>query len=601
MRRAVSKDRRGRDLVMTKGGGGSVLRLVPSVLICLAATTGSGVSQTASQITPRTFEPEGRRLEGEIVFSGSPGLEAPEGADELSVTIADVEIAGGFPELADISRAIENSLVGDPVPVSAIFEAAQTLEAAYAQAGYILARVVLPAQTLRDGGVLRLVVVDGYVESTDLGEVPARVRSRIGEVTAPLVGRRGLSLGEIERRLLIAGSTPGTALTSALATGDEPGGTVLTLGAEQRPITGFVAVDNTLAEELGDWALTFGIEANSVLSLGELIYLRASGHPIDDRADDLGAIYGDFPQTRTLAAGAIFPIGTNGLTFNAEAVSSVTTPDVADPNQTTSEFDRLSFRMSYPWLRSQKADLFTEVILELQSEDFAFFEEDGDPASIWRDELTVLRFAVDGRRRLDSGSTVFGGLIASFGLEAFGARTADDAANSSLALSQAGADADFSKLELAAGYTRPVAEHLTFSVYGRGQTSFGEPLLSSEKIGIASLTELATFDAGSLSGDSGWVVRGDVLSPWQLDVPSVPFESVTPYLFGAVGAVERYEAAFFQEDTVRAGSLGVGVELVSVIAPAFSDASIVMEYGRAFRDDGVEDNNRFTFLGSYRF
>ncbi len=428
MRRAVSKDRRGRDLVMTKGGGGSVLRLVPSVLICLAATTGSGVSQTASQITPRTFEPEGRRLEGEIVFSGSPGLEAPEGADELSVTIADVEIAGGFPELADISRAIENSLVGDPVPVSAIFEAAQTLEAAYAQAGYILARVVLPAQTLRDGGVLRLVVVDGYVESTDLGEVPARVRSRIGEVTAPLVGRRGLSLGEIERRLLIAGSTPGTALTSALATGDEPGGTVLTLGAEQRPITGFVAVDNTLAEELGDWALTFGIEANSVLSLGELIYLRASGHPIDDRADDLGAIYGDFPQTRTLAAGAIFPIGTNGLTFNAEAVSSVTTPDVADPNQTTSEFDRLSFRMSYPWLRSQKADLFTEVILELQSEDFAFFEEDGDPASIWRDELTVLRFAVDGRRRLNSGSTVFGGLIASFGLEAFGARTADDAA-----------------------------------------------------------------------------------------------------------------------------------------------------------------------------
>src|SRR5690606_29383935 len=113
------------------------------------------------------------------------------------------------------------------------------------------------------------------------------------------------------------------------------------------------------------------------------------------------------------------------------------------------------------------------------------------------------------------------------GLNALGARTASDA-TATLPLSRQGADAEFAKLELAASYSRPVADNLVVSVYGRGQTSFGEPLLRSEQIGIASFRELSTFDAGSIGGDSGWVLRGDVLSPWPVNMAGLPPMRVTP-------------------------------------------------------------------------
>ena len=562
-------------------------------------SVGPVAAQTASQITPPSLEPERQRLGGAVVFSGAPGLDAPAGAERLAVTIADVTVESGLPQMAEAHRGIEERLVGRPVPVSEIFEAAQDLETAYAREGFVLARVVLPAQTLRDGGSLRLVVVNGFVERADLANVPARVRPRIDTVTAPLVGRPGLTLGDIERRVLTAGETPGVALDTALSPGLRPGGTVLTFDAEYRSLTGYVAIDNTLTDELGDWAVSGGLEANSYFGLGEVIYLRAAGHPGGDISDDIGGVFGEYPQMRSLAAGAVVPIGRDGLTFNIEAVQSNTTPELSGV-QTASEFERVSFRLRYPWLLTRTYALGTELILDLQSEELDLIEEDGEVLPLSEDELTVLRLAVDGSRQFRWGGAVQAQAILSVGLDALGARTAEDA-TPVLPLSRQGADAEFTKLEIAASYSQALNEHLAFSVYGRGQTSFGDPLLRSEQFGIASFSELSTFDAGTLAGDSGWLVRAEVLSPWALDSATLPFESVTPYAFAAVGEVYLEEPTAQETSSLGAASIGIGVELLSVFDPAYSDATLIVEYGRAFRDDDIDDENRFTLVGSYRF
>jgi hemolysin activation/secretion protein len=564
--------------------------------VCLLAGVTTVLGQTASQITPPTFRPALPSLGGAVVFSGEPGLEAPAGAERLSVAISGATVEGGLPELAAAHRALEARLVGRRVAVSEIFEAAQELEAAYAQAGYVLARVVLPPQALEDGGRLRLVVVNGFIERIDTGGVPDRLRPWVDSLVEPLVGQRSLTLGEIERRLLLAGDTPGVALSSALSAGAEQGGAVLTIDADYHPVTGFVGLDNTLADDLGTWTLSTGVDLNSLLGRGELFYLRASGYPGGDDGTGYGGLFTGYPRTRTLAGGVVFPIGDDGLNFNLEATNSRTTPEPTGVFQTRSEFERFSLRLGYPWIRSRALNVSGQLIFDAQSESQHVITP--GPLTFSADVLRILRAAVDGRREFESGAVLAGRAVLSLGLNAFGAKNETSADGTPL--SRTGADAEFQKFEVIARYEQGLTEHLGFSIYARGQTSFGQVMPTSEQIGIASFQELSTFDAGTLGGDSGWVVRGDIEAPWTVQVRSLPVQ-VTPYAFAGGGSLYLEQPTALEQSRLDVGSLGVGVQVAAVRDPNFSDASLTLEFGRAFRNDDVADSNRFSVVGSFRF
>jgi hemolysin activation/secretion protein len=570
---------------------------------CLAASAAlvlllhaPAATQTASQITPQTFRPDLPRLEGAVVFSGEPGLEPPPGAERLSVTLSGVTVEGGFPDMEPAERVLERRLTEGPIPVAAIFVAAQDLEAAYARAGYVLARVAVPAQSLRDGDSLRLVVVDGFVEDVRLEEVPPRARERTRAVTAPLVGQRGLTLGEIERRLLIAGDTPGVALNSALTAGETPGGTLLVLEGEHRPVTGFVGFDNTLSEELGRWVVSSGLELNSVAGRGEAIYFRASGHPSGDDADGLGGLFTDRPTVRVLAAGAVAPIGVNGLTVNLEGTASRETPEAAGDIRTASEFTRASLRLRQPFVRTRALTVNGEAIFDLISEDVVQIVPDLGEFGLSRDRTRVLRAAADAAWTLEDGSAASLRAIASLGIDAFGARSGTP----DLPLSRAGADPSFQKLEVSGSYRRPLGERLTGVFYARGQTSFGQTMASSERFGIASLGELSTFDAGSIGGDSGWVARAELQAPLTAPVGGRVVQ-VTPYGFAGTGALYLENPQDDEPSTLQVSSVGVGVTLARPLDRFFAGPSLVAEFGRSFRNDGGGDENRFTVVGSFRF
>lgn len=573
-------------------------RIAVALLVVTLPQAAPVLAQTASQITPRTFEPTPPPLGGAVVFSGQPGLEAPPGSDRLSITISGVSVEGGAPDMGPATAALEQRLVGKPVPVSELFAAAQALEEAYARAGYVLSRVVIPEQSLRNGERLRLVVVSGYIERLDTAGVPERVRGRVDRVVGPLVGQRDLKLGEIERRLLIAGDTYGVALRSALSPGAEPGGAVLVVDAGFHPVTGSVGLDNTLSDELGTWTLATGVELNSPFRLGETIYLRASGYPGGDGEGGLGGLLTGYPRTRTLAGGAVFPIGSNGMTFNVEATDSKTTPEPTDGIQTRTSFQRLSFRLFYPVIRSRSTDLNAGIIFDAQSESQHLMTASGGDISFAEDRLRILRLSGDYRREFVSGAILALRGVASFGIDGLGARGEEDV--SFPTLTRQGADADFQKLEVAARWDQGLAEHLAYSLYGRAQTSFGQVMTTSEQFGIASFQELSTFDAGTLGGDSGWVVRGDLQSPWTRQVRTTPL-IVTPYAFAATGSLHLEQPTVLEEANLNVGSLGVGLTLTAIRDPGFSDASLTFEYGRAYRDDDEPDDNRFTVVGSFQF
>jgi hemolysin activation/secretion protein len=564
-----------------------VVALLAGPILCGA---GGVAAQTASQLTPETFAPPLQDLDGAIVFSGAAGTEAPPGAETIGITLSDVRVEGTLAPLASATEVLRARLTRGRVPVSELFAAVADLEAAYADAGFVLTRVVLPQQSLRDGGVLRVEVVSGFIEEVDAASVPAPVRDRVNELTAPLVGRAGITLGELERQLLLAGEVAGTALSSALATGQQPGGTILALEAQYRRSTAFIGFDTSTDADLGQPVLNFGVELNSALRLGETFYGRMSFTPED--------LFDSDPRYRIAAVGALLPLGASGLTLNLEATGSDTRPD--DPvTPTRSRFDRQSVRLLYPFVRSRDVSLTGQFILDLQQDEQDLLAGGGS-VPVYRDRTTVARIGADATWRHENDTFTESGIVLSQGVDAFDARTRADAAGTGVPLSRAGADAKFTKLSGYARHQRSLGERFTLTVNGRFQTSFGQPLATAEQFGLVGASSLSAFDAGTLRGDSGWVVRAEVSMPQQTQWAGRGVQ-VAPYAFGGYGAATLERPTAVEQQHTAAAAYGIGLDLVLEGDSPFAAGSARLEFGRGERNDGGSTGNRFLVLGNLRF
>ena len=548
----------------------------------------SGLAQSASTVTPETFQPELQRLDGAIVFSGATGTEAPPGAERIGITLSGVQVEGGLAQMAAPTAALRARLTRGRIPVSDLFEAVGALEAAYAEAGYVLFRVALPQQTLRDGGVLQVVVINGFVETVDTSVVPPEIRGRVQTLTQPLVGDRTVTLADLERQLLLAGDVAGVSLGSALTAGQQPGGTVIMLDPEFRKVTGFVGADSHVADELGGYVLNGGVEFNSPFGLGETFYGRVSASPHGFLSDD--------PRYRIFAVGAVFPLGPSGLSLNVELTTSDTTPD-DNSFETRSDFDRQSVRLIYPWVRSRKLNVTTQIALDRQQDKQALIAGGGD-TPIYEDRSTILRGAASVNRFHDDGAFSEAGLVLSLGLDALDARSARDA-DGDVPLSRQGADADFTKLTLSGFHQRPLSERLMLTVTGRYQTSFGDPLVTAEQISISGGRELSAFDSGELRGDSGWLARSELAWQQPAEISATPV-IVAPYLFAGVGAVRIERPTAVENDYENAHAFGLGVDVISQDASRFRSSSLRVELARGARDHGSDDA-RFSISGNFRF
>ena len=561
------------------------------------------VAQVASQITPQSFAPPIQGgLGGGASVGASPGLDTPPGADKLFVTLRGVTIEGGFPQLAPEAEALRARLMGRRVSGAEIFAAARDLEAAYARAGYVLVRVTLPQQKIVNGADLRLLVIDGTIERVETRNVPSSVRGRIASLVEPLVGVHPVMLRDLERRILLAGDVPGVVLRSALAPGSVTGATVLVIEANYQPVNGIFSADNSLSRQLGTFQIGVGGDFNSLLGLGELAYIRATGDPNSDP----NGIFSDYPRNRILAAGLIIPIGNDGLTFNVEGTLARTAPEADGGLQSTDQFQRESARLRYPWVRSRNFNFASQLVFDIQDERESILLA---PTSLplFQDRVRVLRLTNEADYLASWGGTFSGTLTPSVGLDVLGARTAANA-TPTLPLSQQGADATFAKLDGTLGYAQPLAEHLTTSLTARGQTSFGSALVRSEQIGLAGPGGLSAFDVGTLQGDSGILGRAELAAPYALPngiLPLLEKQGVgvvaAPYVFAAVGELFLSDPTVLERGHIGAASFGAGVRIGGGQAGTLSNGSLALEYARQARSDGVPDANRFNLVAAIRF
>ena len=195
----------------------------------------------------------------------------------------------------------------------------------------------------------------------------------------------------------------------------------------------------------------------------------------------------------------------NGLTFNVEATGSKTTPEPTEGIQTRTEFERFS-RAFYPVDPLAGGQRRRRVIFD------ATESQQACCARGRRLDLRRGQAAHPPRRRPTAdGSSI----RRPFSARAHRlvrhrrARRARRGGREPSCRSRARARTPTSRSSRWRALLGP--GHRTISPIrstAAAQTSFGQVMTTSEQFGIASFQELSTFDAGTLGGDSGWVVRG---------------------------------------------------------------------------------------------
>jgi hemolysin activation/secretion protein len=537
----------------------------------LMSVTSDSCAQitSPSQVTPQSLRPATPLGQG-ITLIGQPQQRAAKSAEGLDVLIGNVVVDGGFAECTAQTEAVIAGVTGKRLSVEQIYALARLIEQVHAEAGYVLARVVVPPQQLVDRGSLRLAVVDGFIEEIDLAGVPEQARAAVADRVGFLVGRRHVQLSEIERGLLIAGEVPGLKLKSTLARGGREGGTKLVLEGQHRLVTGSLGGDDHLSRSLGTWQLRGAVAVNNALGFGEQAYGTVGA------GADLRAAIGSTSPLALYGGGAVIPIGPQGLTLNPEYTSSTTrTPLGPGVPATVGTFERFVLRLHDPKIHTRSTSLNLNVSLEyviqqLQAPAFG--------VGLNRDRYAVLRGGVDYAAPLPSGAGLQVGASMSHGL---GGRTEADADSSGVPLTRTGASPEFSKLTANVRVSQPLPWGTRFDLTGLGQASFGRPLFRSEQFALDGEDAVSAFAAGTLSADQGITLRGELARPFaaQFDAASA---TVAPYLFGSAGRGWLMNASSVEQPVINAGAVGLGARGNVEAADGSPGFSLALEMARQF-------------------
>ncbi len=542
---AVTTDRR---------GVGHFNSLAQAVFFGLALAPGIASAQTVSPVTvtPPSLAP-GKRDSGMRVEIPDTGAQVvPAGGEDLNVVLGDARLEGGFAEVAKQTDAVVQKLRGRRTTLREIYAAASEIEAIHARAGYVFARVLVPPQDLVNGATLRLIVIDGFIESVDVSGLPARVQAPVKARTGKLEGRRRAKLSDIEQALLIADDVPGLSLRSTLLRGDRPGGTRLVLEGIQHLVSGSVSADNLLDPALGRSEVSLQLALNSAMGLGEQVYgFVASGYQVD-------RLFGATPRMRVLGGGIILPLGDGRFSLNPEATFARTLPSpLFGAPPTVGDLRRLTLRAGEALHRSRNRQVSVGLTLEQIDEINAV------PAfnvKISHDRFLALRPSLSWGM-LTLGKASYSATVQfSQGLGDWGAITASDAAASGVPFSRVGASPSFSKLNAGFHASWQLGAGLSVSLTARGQTSFGRPVFRAEQLALESGDGLSAYVGGRTAVDAGAVARTEFSG--RLDRPSGSksgISNVTPYAFAAFGAGKLERATVLEKPQFNALNLGGGI------------------------------------------
>ena len=175
----------------------------------------------------------------------APALELPKPAAAQArplemgtrLTIRKLQIEGGtiypLPELG----AVYKPLLGHEITLAELIEATRQITKRYQDDGYLLSYAFLPQQNF-DQGLVRVVLVEGYISEYKVDGDIGRVKGFVDELVDKLKGERPLTRKTFNRYSTLLSRIPGVTLEAQVPPpGTTDGASTLHISASRKPFT----------------------------------------------------------------------------------------------------------------------------------------------------------------------------------------------------------------------------------------------------------------------------------------------------------------------------------------------------------------------------
>jgi hemolysin activation/secretion protein len=448
------------------------------------------------------------------------------------------------------------SYLGTEQPVSVVCEIRDRAATILRNAGYI-ASVEVPEQRIADGH-LRFQVLMAKIVAVrvrgDAGRAEKRIASYLNRLTQDEVFNRYRA----ERYLLLASDLPGYSVRLALRSAGQARGEVVgEVTVLYTPVMIDAAIQNYGSHAAGRWGGNLRAQFFGLTGMGDRTTISAYSTA-------------DFDEQTTVQLGHEFRVGSQGLTFSGQFTYSWTHPDIDIPNvDIKSKTLFATIEAAYPFIRSQSRNVRGSVGLDLANQDVDF---NGLDLSRDRTRVAYAKIAADflgtnfTSRHYNLAEPpwrVGGEIELRQGLDILGGNR--DCRDNPVACTLGGRvpparlDADPTATVLrgvAYAEIRPIPR-LTFAFGARGQTT-SSPLLSFEQFSAGNYTIGRGYDPGTLQGDRGVGLQGEVRfgSVVPRDSKSIRIE---PFAFVDQAWVWHEKTAFSAIGRQELTSVGGGV------------------------------------------
>ncbi|EGD2341426.1 ShlB/FhaC/HecB family hemolysin secretion/activation protein [Salmonella enterica] len=422
--------------------------------------------------------------------------------NHTTVSVKQVVFTGNPPGLKGLSEAdLQRELAADlnhPQTFAGLEAMAQKITALYRHHGLLVARAVLPPQTVKDG-VLTIRIIPGRYDGAHISNtssVSTAVAQRLVSSTTPqgdVVTRK-----QLEREALLLGEIPGVNAQVSMKTGSQQGTTAteITLTPGQR-FRGYVGLDNQGDPTTGRSRVMLGGYANNLLGLGD--QLRVD---LLDAYENSDLFNGSLDYSLLAGGGYGTRVGVNyshlnyhynlrGLGFNGYS-------------------DNWGLYVTQPWIRTSRARVDVRLnagqqfLTDKYPDVFA-----GDSSPRGRKQVNIGSAAITGSvADLPGGLTGFGlvGTVGDVGLRSEFSRDISGDANSG---------GQFARFNYQINHDQQVWG--PFSVYAgvNGQMT-NNNLDASQKFLMGGPSAVRAYDIGDGSVDQGVVGTAEVRSRWSL-------------------------------------------------------------------------------------
>ena len=470
---------------------------------------GQAAAATAQQPPTRSADPA--QIDNRLPVPTAPrGVQpsppstvpSPVAPADASFVLAGIVIDGATVFSPTDFTPLYEPLLGRTIDRDDVSGLINAITAKYRDAGYILTRVLAPAQDTALG-LLRIEVLEGYVERVAFEGEPGGGEAMLQAYAERIRRERPLTMATLERYLLLISDLPGLSVRSGVAPiGDRSAAHELLLQVDRDPAEGYLALDNRGTRSVGPLVGQAAARLNSPLGYNETLTLRAFTVP--DAVEELR-----FSQARLQV-----PVGDDGITVAADVWrSQIEAGGQLAPFDVESMENRAAVELAYPWLRSRQLSLFVNAQFEYRDSEqdvfgFRFFE----------DKVRSLRVGLSLYVEDDWGGATSASATFSRGLQALGASQAGDRL-----LSRADGEPQYTKLTVDLAREQDLPGQFSVRGWLTGQAT-GNRLLSSEEFRLGGGTFGRAYDPSELVGDEGVAaaveLRYDVAAPHE-DVSGV--------------------------------------------------------------------------------